>query len=464
MSADGARWVRAGSESLALPDTVFVGAAVTSRDAVAVTSANVSDLNVGSTAPTLPNGWASVDVGSAPSSGSVMYSNGAFLAVASGAGLVQTSDAFRFVYVRVQSDTQLIARVVAVYGSGDPLAGITLRSSLDPGAAHVSLVAGANGISRVRRAADGGVTASQVSPSPGTPVWLKLERVGNVVTASTSRDGREWALLGSDGLAASADLYAGLIVMNGGRLPPGAAAFDEVSLMATPANHAPVVSMTRPTTGTTAVAGQAMTLEATASDPDDRVSRVDFFVNDSAVGSDTSAPYTGTWTPAAAGTYVVTAIARDDDGAASTSSPATVTVVAAGSSGGSGATPSLPSNPSTPSTPSTTPSSPSSSTSPGTSTNPGSGSDATPSPWRLAFEPSVDDVRVSYYTVEFSLAATHALVAARNIGKPAIGGDGLCTVDIDSTIKPLVAGLYVVVVRAVGDGGETPSAPIAFTK
>jgi hypothetical protein len=94
---------------------------------------------------------------------------------------------------------------------------------------------------------------------------------------------------------------------------------------------APTVAVTNPAANSTYTVGTALTLNATASDSDGTVSSVQFMVNGVAQGAAaTTAPYAGTWTPLAAGTYTVTAQATDNTGNTTTSAPITVNITANG--------------------------------------------------------------------------------------------------------------------------------------
>lgn len=89
-------------------------------------------------------------------------------------------------------------------------------------------------------------------------------------------------------------------------------------------NQSPTVSLMSPAQGTTAVVGEALTLTASAADSDGSVTSVEFRVNGTAVGTTSASPYSTTWTPTVDGTYLITAIATDDDGARSESQALTV--------------------------------------------------------------------------------------------------------------------------------------------
>ena len=88
-------------------------------------------------------------------------------------------------------------------------------------------------------------------------------------------------------------------------------------------NQPPTVTLGAATTGT---AGAPQALTATAADADGSVASVAFFDGSTLLGSDTSAPFSFSWTPAAAGTYTLTARASDNQGATTTSAARTVTV------------------------------------------------------------------------------------------------------------------------------------------
>ncbi|TQD48927.1 chitinase [Lysobacter aestuarii] len=91
-------------------------------------------------------------------------------------------------------------------------------------------------------------------------------------------------------------------------------------------NLPPSVSLTAPTAGSSHPAGSNITVSANASDSDGAIASVQFFRGTTSLGTDSSAPYSVTWSNAAAGNYSLKAVATDDDGATTTSSAITVTV------------------------------------------------------------------------------------------------------------------------------------------
>ena len=94
-------------------------------------------------------------------------------------------------------------------------------------------------------------------------------------------------------------------------------------------NVAPDVSISSPATGAAFNAPATVTINAAASDSDGSVASVTFFANGAPIGTDTTSPYSVTWTGVAEGSYAITAMATDNLGAASTSAAVNVTVAAA---------------------------------------------------------------------------------------------------------------------------------------
>ena len=91
-------------------------------------------------------------------------------------------------------------------------------------------------------------------------------------------------------------------------------------------NQPPAVSITSPVNGAQFRAVTPLTINAAATDSDGTISKVEFYGDGSLLGSDTTSPYSYAWTLPAAGTYVLTAKATDNKGAATTSAPVTVNV------------------------------------------------------------------------------------------------------------------------------------------
>jgi chitinase len=94
-------------------------------------------------------------------------------------------------------------------------------------------------------------------------------------------------------------------------------------------NAAPTTSITSPANNASFTAPASITINANASDSDGTISKVDFYNGTTLLGTDTSSPYSFSWTSVAAGTYSLTSKATDNGGATGTSAVITVTVTTA---------------------------------------------------------------------------------------------------------------------------------------
>ena len=91
-------------------------------------------------------------------------------------------------------------------------------------------------------------------------------------------------------------------------------------------NPPPTVAISAPLTGASYTAAASVTISADADAPNNPVSSVSFYVNNTFLGSVSAVPYTLTATGWAAGSYALTAVATDGSGLNSTSTVVNVTV------------------------------------------------------------------------------------------------------------------------------------------
>ena len=93
-------------------------------------------------------------------------------------------------------------------------------------------------------------------------------------------------------------------------------------------NLSPTISMTDPYRNDAFSTGAPgnVTLQANADDPDGTITKVEFFHDATKIGEQTTAPYRFTWNDLGAGTYSVSAVATDDQGATRSSKSVRFTV------------------------------------------------------------------------------------------------------------------------------------------
>jgi regulation of enolase protein 1 (concanavalin A-like superfamily) len=165
-------------------------------------------------AQSLPAPWKAADVGSPAATGSVTYVQNAFEIDAAGADIGYQSDEFYFIYQEVTGDVDIRAKVehISMVHSSSK-AGVMIRESLAPNAAHgMALVKYRKDVNFDRRPTTGAKTKSSYGPQNGTPIWLRLVRKGNAITAYWSGDGSNWTSLGSDTVTMGEKAFVGIAV------------------------------------------------------------------------------------------------------------------------------------------------------------------------------------------------------------------------------------------------------------
>ena len=188
-----------------------------------------------------------------------------------------------------------------------------------------------------------------------------------------------------------------------------------VSITVSAGNQSPSVSLTAPANGATFTAPATITVSATASDVDGTITSVEFYAGSTLIGSTSTAPYSKTWSNVPAGSYSLTAVARDNANGMTVSGARSIIVT----------------DPQTPTT--------------------------------AVFTPSTDnDTDVTSYEIEIYPAGANPgsanPVATQDLGKPPVV-NGQCQVDIHALIQSLAPGTYFGTVTAFGSTGAASSSP-----
>ena len=518
-SADGAKWTTIGSATVALGAAAYVGLAVTSHDASAPTTAVMSQLSMSTSA--LPTPQKDADIGAPALAGSATFGQGTYTIVASGNDIWDQADQFNYVYQQVTGDMDVSARIASLQGSNAwAKAGVMIRETLAKDSRNaMALISTGNGSTFQRRIDPGGFSVSTHGPSLVAPAWVRLVRSANQFTAYTSTDGVKWTTIATDTVPMGSAVFVGLAVTSHDASSRATSTIDQFKLTqaSAPPNQAPVVSITAPAGGSTFTAPANITVTAQASDPENRLARVDLYGGSTRIASLTAAPFTATWSSVPVGTYAITAVAFDLDGGSTTSQPVTVNVsstpnqaptvglssptagatftapatiaiaASAGDPDGTVAKVEFYSGTTLLSTDTTSPFSFSwTNVAAGNYTlkaiaydNKGASTTsatvsvsvtaATGVPTTVSFQKSADDATlVQYYLLEvFQSGAdpnTATAVSALNLGKPTPNSSGLITLNEASFFNALARGSYIATVSAVGSGGKGRSAPVSFTR
>ena len=319
-SANGTSWTKAGSATINMAATAYVGLAVTSRMDSEISRATFTNLQVsaGAGTTTLPAPWTGRDIGSPALDGSASAAGGAFTVRAGGIDMWGTSDQFHFVYQPLQGDVEVIARVASLqYADPYSNAGVMIRETLTAGSRHAYMrVSASHGWGFQSRILTGDESYYLPGPSGTAPGWVRLVREGNLFSAYRSTDGTRWSLVGSDRISMASTVYVGVALSSHDAAQRATAAFTNLTArrLTTGTNQPPTVSMTGPSAGATFTEPARFTMTATASDTDGTIAKVEFYRGSTRIAADPTSPYSATWTNAAAGTYQLSAVAIDNDG------------------------------------------------------------------------------------------------------------------------------------------------------
>lgn len=162
-----------------------------------------------------------------------------------------------------------------------------------------------------------------------TVTWTNTGSFAHTTTSGTTTGG----VRHPDGLWDSGSLFSGQtfshVFAKAGAFPyyctPHFSMMVGTVTVQPPPNSPPTVFIFSPAEGATLVSPAAVTIQAAAADNDGAIAKVEFFDGPDSLGTVAAAPYTKTVT-LYPGTHLLTAVATDNAGAATTSPTVTVTV------------------------------------------------------------------------------------------------------------------------------------------
>lgn len=163
---------------------------------------------------TLPAPWASRDVGGVATAGKACQDGGVYSVYGSGADIWGSADEFHYMYQTLTGDGEIIARITAQTNTNNwAKTGVMIRESLNPDSKHAfAALTPANGLRMQYRENTGGSSGGIGGGSGSAPIWLKLERTGNVFRAYRSGDGTNWTEYASRTISMRETVYYGIAV------------------------------------------------------------------------------------------------------------------------------------------------------------------------------------------------------------------------------------------------------------
>lgn len=180
--------------------------------------------------------WTTGDIGSVAAVGSAVESNGTWTVRGSGADIWNRNDAFQFISRPVTDDVRITARVASFQHSHAwSKAGVMIRAGRAANARHVfTCVTGQNGLAYQRRTTTGGASSHTGGPKSPAPYWVRIERIGSLVTSSVSHDGTTWQVLRRETVALGTTVEVGLAVTSHQNGVISTAVFTDVSVISAP--------------------------------------------------------------------------------------------------------------------------------------------------------------------------------------------------------------------------------------
>lgn len=244
ISTDGTNWVARGSQqTISMASTNYdAGLAVASSLSGTSCTATIDNVSVtGLAAGGSVGGAISTSVGTISPTSTDSLSGGVYTITAGGPDIATagTTDAFRYVYFPVSNSTTctIVARVTSITGGvAASKAGVMIRETTGTNVRHMTMTAGRDGTSRqIYRTTAASSSANSSSTVTVKPCWVRLDRTGDVFTASTSTDGISWLTTGTtQTMALSSRVLAGLAVSARSDGSLSTATFDNVSLTGSP--------------------------------------------------------------------------------------------------------------------------------------------------------------------------------------------------------------------------------------
>ncbi|WP_428243887.1 discoidin domain-containing protein [Gynuella sp.] len=192
------------------------------KDADSSTATPAPGLSIPSTT-SITTGFSRIDIGGAVPAGKANYESGLGLWNVEGGGneIWSANDSCHFVYKAISGNSAIIAKVESVENTSlSAKAGVMIRTSLEQGAPRAWMAVSNRGQveqNMQNLSVYGGTNYGNKAldiPSSNSSYWVKLERIGNIITGYISPDGTNWAAtdVGRINAPVPDTIYVGLVV------------------------------------------------------------------------------------------------------------------------------------------------------------------------------------------------------------------------------------------------------------
>ena len=191
------------------------------------------------TTASITSGLSNIDIAGAVPAGTAAYAAGKWTVTGGGADMWGAGDSGHFAYKAITGNGAIIAKVESVQNTSlSAKAGVMMRTSLEPGTPRAWMAV----TNRIQAEQDmpslavyGGTNYGNKAlniANSAPSYWLKLERIGNMITGYISPDGTNWAAtdVGRIDAPVPDTIYVGLVVDSTANGTPNTSVFSNVEI------------------------------------------------------------------------------------------------------------------------------------------------------------------------------------------------------------------------------------------
>jgi beta-glucanase (GH16 family) len=182
--------------------------------------------------PGLPSPWTSGDIGSPGATGTSTYASGTFTLKGSGTGLGGTADSFQFADQPITGNCTITARVATTTNSNsNASAGVMIRETTNANSQFASAIILPGGVTEYLRRIGTGTAATVKHGTGSIPLYVRVVRSGNSLSAYTSTDGTTFTQLGgTETISMASNVYIGMSQTSSVNATLTTSTFDNVSV------------------------------------------------------------------------------------------------------------------------------------------------------------------------------------------------------------------------------------------